>query len=153
MNCGNAGLAVRTIRKLGESRRLEPFSGVHVNVESRRNLVRDAANRGCARIRDGTAVIRIACCDEVVLRVEAHFAVPHAREHDQVVTAPFGLRVHIVGAHGVVFVALQRTGHAEVVDEAAAPFAHAVVVVARGEIEERGPELHRMGPSKRGASV
>src|SRR5206468_3295345 len=67
---------------------------------------------------------------------------------DEVVPPPFGLRVRVVAADGVVLVALQGTGDAEVVDEAATPLGHPLVIETQRDVERRSAEIHAVRPSR-----
>ena len=55
---------------------------------------------------------------------------------------PFRLRIEIGVGHGIVLVALEFTGHAEIVDVALAPFGHAVVIDTGADEERCVSKLH-----------
>ena len=106
--------AVAAIRQFGEGRGLEAAAGIGVKAGPFAGPVQHAQHRRHPRIPARAAVVGIAGAHVAVERVEAHPAAAQATvETPALGRLPVRLQVHVVAAHGVVFVAAQGADHAK----------------------------------------
>ena len=148
------GPAGGTIGELGEGGRLEALADVGVGVHIGGEPVSHAGGRRGASVFHRAAVVAVAGGDEVVGRLEGNARVTQAGEQAPAFgRPPLALQIQAIALDDVVFVALQRAGQPEIVDESLAPLRHALVVETGAYRERRVCGPGRVSPAQAGAAV
>ena len=146
------GHVVVLIGELRESRRLEAFANISIEIERGARLVDKSGHRARVLEADLAAFVPIggARNDEIVGRIEGDFRVPQAGARAPARRElPVALRVERGASHGVVLVTFQLTQVGpKAIDVSPASLLLIVVIGTEGERERLAGEVRRTRPAQ-----